>query len=177
MGLGRSSSLSIGGDSSAVVSSERTRGTSDYSATVEHQNAPGALPLPLDKGKGRINLIEYPGGSEYLKFAVQHALTVGPSKVSPSYGATFARLYQPPFGVRVWSPDVVTFYVVFVPKMVCLFEVAFDNGLRFPLHPFIKGVLQHFNVCPSQLAPNGWGILVGLLAFFRDKGLGVPSVA
>ena len=25
--------------------------------------------------------------------------------------------------------------------------------------------------------PNGWGILVGLLAFFRDRGLGVPSVA
>ena len=55
--------------------------------------------------------------------------------------------------------------------------MAFDNGLRFPLHPFIKGVLQHFNVCPSQLSPNGWGILVGLLVFFRDRGLGVPSIA
>ena len=61
--------------------------------------------------------------------------------------------------------------------MVYFFEVAFENGLRFPLHSFIKGVLQHFSVCPSQLAPNGWGILVGLLAFFRDRGLGVPSVA
>ena len=61
--------------------------------------------------------------------------------------------------------------------MVCFFEVAFDNGLRFPLHPFIKGVLQHFNVCSSQLAPNGWGILVSLLVFFRDRGLGVPSIA
>ena len=67
--------------------------------------------------------------------------------------------------------------MVFVPKMVCFFEVAFDNGLRFPLHPFIKGVLQHVNVCPSQLSPNGWGILVGLLVFFRDRGLGVPSIA
>ena len=67
--------------------------------------------------------------------------------------------------------------MVFVPKMVCFFEVAFDNGLHFPLHPFIKGVLQHFNVCPSQLSPNGWGILVGLLVFFRDRGLSVPSVA
>ena len=60
---------------------------------------------------------------------------------------------------------------------MCFFEVAFDNGLRFPLHPFIKGVLQHFNVCPSQLASNGWGILVGLLVFFRDRGLGVLSIA
>ena len=61
--------------------------------------------------------------------------------------------------------------------MVCFFEAAFKEGLRFPLHPFIKSVLQHFNVCPSQLSPNFWGILVGLLVFFRDKGLEVPSIA
>ena len=102
---------------------------------------------------------------------------MGLRKVGPLYGATFARRYRPPFGVRVWSPDVLTSYMVPVPKMVCFFEVAFDNSLRFPLLPFIKGVLQHFNVCPSQLSPNCWGILVGLLVFFRDKGLGVPSIA
>ena len=67
--------------------------------------------------------------------------------------------------------------MVQVPKMVCFFEVGFDNGLRFPLQPFIKRVLQHFNVCPSQISPNLWGILIGLLVFFRDKGLGVPSIA
>ena len=177
MGPGRSSSLRIGCDSSVVDSFGRTRGASDHSAEVELRNAPGALSLPLDKGKGRISLIEYPRGSDYLKFAVQHAITVGPNKVGPSYGATFAKRYRPPLGVRVWSPDVLTFYVVSVPKMVCFFEVAFENDLRFPLHPFIKGVFQHFNVCPSHLAPNGWGILVGLLAFFRDRGLDVPSVA
>ena len=177
MGPSRSSSLRIGGDSSAVAGSRKTRGASDRLAGVELQNAPRAPPFPLDKGKGRVNLIKYPGGSEYLKSAVQHALTVGPSKVDPSYGATFSRRYRPPFGVRVWSLDVLTFYVVSVPKMVCFFKVAFDNGLRFPLHPFMKGVLQHFNVCPSQLSPNGWGILVGLLVFFRDRGFGVPNIA
>ena len=61
--------------------------------------------------------------------------------------------------------------------MMCFFEVAFDNGLRFPLHPFIKRVLQYFNVCPSQLSPNFWDILIGLLVFFRDKGFGVSSIA
>ena len=177
MGPGRSFSLRIGGNSSAVAGSGRTRGTSDRSVAVELRNVPRALPLPLDKGKGRINLIKYPEESEYLKSVVQHALTVGPNKVGPSYEATFARCYRPPFVVQVWFPDVLTFYVVSVSKMVCFFEVAFDNGLRFPLHPFIKGVLQHFNVCPSQLAPNGWGILVSLLAFFRDRGLDVPNVA
>ena len=61
--------------------------------------------------------------------------------------------------------------------MVCFFEVTFNNGLSFPLHHFIKRVLQHFNVCPSQLSPNFWGILIGLLVFFRDKALGVPNIA
>ena len=104
-------------------------------------------------------------------------MNAGPSKVGPSYGVVFAERYRPPPGVRIWTLDVLTFYAAFVHGMVCFFEVAFDNGLRFPLHPFIKRFLQYFNICPSQLAPNGWGILIGLLAFFRDRGLGVPSVA
>ena len=177
MGPSRSSSLRIGDDSSAAAGSGWVRNASGRPVVVAPRNVPRAPPLPLDKDKGKINLIKYPGGSDYLKSAVQHAVTVGPSKVGPSYGVVFAERYRPPPGVRVWNPDVLTFYVAYVPGMVSFFEVAFDNGLRFPLHPFMKGVLQHFNVCPSQLAPNGWGILVGLLAFFRDRGLGVPNVA
>ena len=149
MGPGRSSSLRIGGDSSAIPDSGRTGGESSLLDVVAHQDAPGEPPLPLGKGKGRIDEIKYPVGSEYLKSAVQNALAVGPNRVEPLYGEIFARRYRPPFGVQVWSPDVLTSYVVQVPKMVCFFEVAFDNGLRFLLHPFIKRVLQHFNVCPS----------------------------
>ena len=78
---------------------------------------------------------------------------------------------------QVWCPDVLTTNVVQVPKMVCFFEVAFENGLRFPLHPFIKRVLQHFNVYPSHLSPNFWGVLVGLLVVFRDRCLGFPSIS
>ena len=102
---------------------------------------------------------------------------MGPSRVEPLYGEIFAAQYGPPFGVQVWCPDVLSTYVVEVPKMVWFFEVAFENDLRFPLHPFIKRALQHFNVCPSQLSPNFWGVLVGLLVVFRDKGLGVPSIS
>ena len=101
MGPGHSSSLRIGGDSSAIASSGRTSDASDCSIGVELRDAPGAPHFPLDKGKGRVDLIKYPEGSEYLKSAVQHALIMGPSKVGPSYGATFARRYRPPFGVRV----------------------------------------------------------------------------
>ena len=177
MGPSRFSSLRIGDDFSTVVGSGRVRDSPCRSAVVEPRNALGVPPFPLDKDKGKINMIKYPRGSDYLKSAVQHAVTMGPSKVDPSYRVTFAERYRPFPGVRIWTPDVLTFYAASVPGVVCFFEVTFDNGLRFPLHPFMKGVLQHLNIYPSQLAPNGWGILVGLLAFFRDRGLGVPSVA
>ena len=107
---------------------------------------------------------------------MQNAEAVGPSRVEPSFGHNFASRYRPPFGVRVWFLDFLTSYIVQVPKMVCFFEAAFENGLRFPLHPFTKSVLQHFNVCRAQLSLNFWGVLVRLLVVFRDKGLGVPSM-
>ena len=62
MGPGRSSSLRIGGDSSAVVGSGRTGGASDRSTGVDLRDAPGVPPFPLDKGKGRVDHIKYPGG-------------------------------------------------------------------------------------------------------------------
>ena len=126
---------------------------------------------PPGKGKVKISEIRYPYGSEYLRAAVRYADIVGPSRVEPLYAKILATRYGPPFGVRIWCPDLLTSYVVFVPKMVCFFEVAFENDLRFPLHPFIKSVLQHLNVCPSQLSPNFLGVLVGLLVVFRDKVL------
>ena len=101
MGPGRSSSLCIGGDSSVAAGSGLTGGASDRSVGVDLRDAPGEPPFPLNKDKGRINEIKYPGGSEYLKSAVQNALALGPSKVGPLYGATFARRYRPPFGFRV----------------------------------------------------------------------------
>ena len=108
MGPGCSSSFRIGGDSSVVVGSGWTGDASDRSAGVDLRDAPGGPPFPLNKGKGRIDEIKYPGGSEYLRSAVQNALAVGPSKVGPLYEATLARRYRPPFGVWVWSPNILT---------------------------------------------------------------------
>ena len=155
MGSSRSSSLRIGDDPSADAGSGRGRDVPVRSTAAGPQNALEAPPLPSGKGKKKINLIRYPKGSDFLKSAVRHAVNVGPSKVGPSYEFIFVEHYRPLPGVRIWSPDVLTFYAASVFGMVCFFEVAFDNGLRFPLHPFIKEVLQHFNICPSQLAPNG----------------------
>ena len=70
MGPGRSSSLRIDGDSAAIVGSGRTGGVSDRLVGFELQDAPEVPPLPLDKGNGKVNLIKYLGGSEYLRYAV-----------------------------------------------------------------------------------------------------------
>ena len=112
MGLGRSSSLRIGGDSSVVSGSERTGGESNRLAVVVLRDAPGEPPSPLGKGKDKIDETKYHMGSEYLRSALQNALAVGPSRVEPLYGEVFARRYKPPFDVQVWSPDVLTSYVV-----------------------------------------------------------------
>ena len=154
MGPGSFFVLLIGSNPTKASSSGRTDWGYDNLAMVVHRAASGEHHFPLDKGKGKLNEIRLPSGSEYLKAAIQNAEAVGPSRVEPSYGEIFVARYGPSFGVQVWCPDVLTTYVVEVPKMVCFFEVAFENDLRFPLHPFTKRVLQHFNVCPSQLSPN-----------------------
>ena len=79
MGPGRSSSLNIGGDSSVVSYSGQASGASDRLVGVAFRDVLREPPLLLDKGKGRIDEIKYPVGSEYLKSAVQNALAVGPS--------------------------------------------------------------------------------------------------
>ena len=131
----------------------------------------GYLP-PSGKGKGKISEIRYPGGSEYLRAAMRYVDAMGLSRVKPSFAKIFATRYGPLSGVRIWCTDILSSYVVSAPNMVCFFEAAFESGLRFPLHPFIKSVLQHFNVCPSQLSPNFWGVLVSLLVFLGIQASG-----
>ena len=58
MGLGRYSSLRIGGDSSVAAGSRRASGASNRSAGVDLRDAPGEPPFPLNKGKGRIDEVK-----------------------------------------------------------------------------------------------------------------------
>ena len=176
-GSNHSTGLRIGGRPTKGSESEQV-GDGSGGLPVAAVRAPlvGHPPLP-GKGKERISEIKYPTGSEDLRAAVRCLDAVGPSQVEPSYAEIFATCYRPLVGIHVWRPDFLTSYAVHVPKMVCFFEVAFENGRCFPLHSFFKCVLQHFNVCPAQLSPNFWGVLGGLFVVFRDKGLGVPNLA
>ena len=99
MGPGRSSVLRIGSNPAEASSSGRTEGGYDNLAVVVHRAAPGERPFPLDKGKGKLNEIRLPSGSEYLRAAIQNAKAVGPNRVEPSYGEIFATRCGPQFEV------------------------------------------------------------------------------
>ena len=81
-----------------LIQDELTGG-SDNLAMVVHWVAPGEPPFPLDKGKGKVNEIRYPSGSEYLRAAIQNAMVVSPSRVEPLYGEFFVAWYGPPFRI------------------------------------------------------------------------------
>ena len=66
---------------------------------VVRRVAPGEPPFPLDKGKGKINEIQYPSGSEYLRATIQNVVVMGPSRVEPLYSEIFTALYGPPFEI------------------------------------------------------------------------------
>ena len=101
MGLGRSFVLRIGSNHAKASSSGRTDGGNHSLAMVVHQAASGEPPFPLDKGKGKINEIQYQSSSEYLRVIIQNVEVVGPSRVEPLYGEIFAAWYGPPFGIQV----------------------------------------------------------------------------
>ena len=81
MGLNRSSVLCKWSNIVEASSSGRTGGEFDSLAMVVHRVAPEEPSFSLGKGKGKINEIRYPSGSEYLRAAIQNAKAVGPSQV------------------------------------------------------------------------------------------------
>ena len=46
---------------------------------------------------------------------------------------------------------------------MCFYEAAFLSGLRFPVHPFIMELLNHFRITPRQLIPNSLRIVVSYM--------------
>ena len=72
MGPSRSFVLHIGTNPAKASSSGRTDWGIKSLAVVVHRAALGEPHLPLDKGKGKINEIRYPSGSEYLRAVIQN---------------------------------------------------------------------------------------------------------
>ena len=49
------------------------------------------------------------------------------------------------------------------PNCIAVYMPAFELGLRFPLHPFIRDLLKLLNVTVAEVYPNAWGCVTAFL--------------
>ena len=75
----------------------------------------------------------------------------------------FSNRFQFPERVRVRRPRKKERACYFSPEKVCFYEAAFLCELRFPVHPFIMELLNHFNIASRQLMPNLWRIVISCM--------------
>ncbi|GFZ07005.1 hypothetical protein Acr_18g0011750 [Actinidia rufa] len=75
--------------------------------------------------------------------------------------------YSFPPRVRVRLPEEGETITSARPGEVAFYEAAFPTGLRFPLHPTIRLILQFYNICPAQLVPNALRSIVCSMAIWR----------
>ena len=63
--------------------------------------------------------------------------------------ARFKERFQFPTRVHVRQTGDEERACHFFPGEICFYETAFSYGLRFPIHPFIMELLDHFGIAPG----------------------------
>ncbi|GFS44413.1 hypothetical protein Acr_00g0090210 [Actinidia rufa] len=59
---------------------------------------------------------------------------------------------------------------------VAFYEAAFLAGLRLPIHPTIRRILNHYKICPAQLSPNAWRSVICSLVIWRISNATCPAM-
>ena len=62
------------------------------------------------------------------------------------------------------------------PGEISIYEEALKCGLRFPLLPLGRDLLQYYNLAPGQLAPNAWRIISCVTILWHLVGNGDISL-
>ncbi|GFZ21686.1 hypothetical protein Acr_29g0008480 [Actinidia rufa] len=75
--------------------------------------------------------------------------------------------YSFPPGVRLRIPGDGETILSARQGEVAFYEAAFLAGLRFPIHPTIRDILIHYQICPAQLSPNAWRSVICSLVIWR----------
>ena len=74
-----------------------------------------------------------------------------------------------PTGIQIRLPEADETIVSTRPSEVAFYKAAFQVGLCLPIHPMLRRILAHYNVCQAQLTPNAWRSMVGALVLWRFK--------
>ncbi|KAJ8644502.1 hypothetical protein MRB53_006250 [Persea americana] len=90
----------------------------------------------------------------------------------------FRALYKVPSNVEVRldvPDDGLTYRDGWMPFW--LVSVV-EGGIHFPLHPLVRDCLWEWRLCPCQLLPNGYKIIMGVVRLNQilGIGLGVPDI-
>ena len=48
-------------------------------------------------------------------------------------------------------------------------ETFLKFGVRFPLHPYFRSILNYYNLFVFQVTPNGWAHMIVLFALFVER--------
>ncbi|GFY85508.1 hypothetical protein Acr_04g0002460 [Actinidia rufa] len=64
--------------------------------------------------------------------------------------------YSFPLGLRMRLPGKGKTIIFVSASEVAFYEAMLSAGLRFPVHPTIKWILNFYGICPAQLSPNAW---------------------
>ena len=55
---------------------------------------------------------------------------------------------------------------------VAFYEADFRAGLRFPMQPFVRELLDYLSLAPGQMAPNGWRTIISCMVMWRVNNNG-----
>uniref|UniRef100_A0A2N9G8L8 Transposase (putative) gypsy type domain-containing protein n=1 Tax=Fagus sylvatica TaxID=28930 RepID=A0A2N9G8L8_FAGSY len=50
---------------------------------------------------------------------------------------------------------------------VAFYEADFKAGLRFPVQPFVRELLDYLSLAPGQINPNGWRTIISCMVMWR----------
>ncbi|KAL2541624.1 Uncharacterized protein Adt_02602 [Abeliophyllum distichum] len=68
--------------------------------------------------------------------------------------------YDIPSSVLLRAPDPKERTDDLPEGFVAIYEPAMQQGLRLPMHPFFREVLNDWNLAPCQITPKSWGQVV-----------------
>ena len=74
------------------------------------------------------------------------------------------KCFQFPVEMKVHLPRPGEKACAFAHCHVCFYEANFLYGLRFPIHPFIHKLLNHFKIALGQPIPNAWQTVVSVIS-------------
>ena len=68
---------------------------------------------------------------------------------------------------RFWKDALTCKPEDFILPLVAIIE----GGVRFPMDPLLTNFLDYFNLCPNQISPNIFRIVMGVVELNRRLGL------